>query len=122
MPDIPTHNLEPHRRGDTWTLPMFAFPESVDLSGKIARIEWRRRPSRDSELGDSISSDGTEAVLSVDAVAREITCAPHVPALGKGTWYGDLQLVDPTALDPRGEPHTRTYANLVATILDDRTV
>lgn len=122
MAEIPTHNLGEHKRGDTYQLPAIAFPESVDLTGKTARIEFRRRPSRDTELGDAISSDGEDPVLVIEELLNEVQCLPFVPALGKGRWYADLQIIDPDALDPRGLPHTRTYANFEITILDDRTV
>ena len=122
MAQIPTHDLGKHKRGDTYKLPTLAFPPSVDLTGKVARLEFRRRPSRDSELGDTIASDGDSPVLVVDELLNEVQCERFKPALGKGRWYADLQIVDPLTLDARGEPVTTTYANFEITIIDDRTV
>lgn len=119
---IPTYDLGEHKRGDRYKLPTLAFPASVDLTGKVARIEFRRRPNRDSELGDSIASDGDNPVLVIDAGLNELQCLPFIPALGKGRWYADLQLRDPADLDARGEPATRTYVNFEILIIDDRTV
>ncbi len=122
MAEIPTHDLGEHKRGDTYTLPTLALSANFDLTDKVARIEFRRRPSRDSELGDTLASDGSSPVLSVDSILNEVRGLPVVLALGKGRWYGDLQILDPANLDPRDQPHTRTLANLELTIIDDRTV
>ena len=80
--EIPTHDLGEHKRGDTYQLPPIEFPPSVDLTGKVARIEFRQNPSRDSELGDSIASDGDTPVLVIDAGLNEVQCLSFIPLLG----------------------------------------
>lgn len=121
MPEIPHYDLGEHYRGDTWKLPLVRFPVSIDLAGKIARMQFRRKASREAELGESLASDGTEAILTIDLVEREVACIPFVPELGRGLWHCDFQLLDPARPDPRGKPHTRTYYTASLRITDDTT-